>query len=82
MPRLETLYIHWSNLETLRNARCGNGSMSHRHRTNKRITEMVKRYIAPDSCQRLPMLVVPGTSEVMVGRKEQGKLMYVSTGSS
>jgi len=80
MPRLETLHIYCSNLETLRNARCGNGSMSHYRWTNTRIIEMVKRYIAPDSCQRLPMLVV--LSEVMVGRKEQGKLMYVSTGSS
>ena len=86
MPRLQALYVYCSDVESSRDAICGNGSMDHFEDTNEQLVEVAKLYVAPELCQRLPMLIIPGAGKTLVGKKvdmpwrQDGRtrLMYVN----
>jgi len=87
IPSLDTLQVFFSDLDCLRDAACGNSSASHFSRTNAKIVEAVKIHVAPEECQRLPRVVIPGKGAVLAekrvdgkggnGKGENGRLIYV-----
>ncbi|KAF8907599.1 hypothetical protein CPB84DRAFT_1768316, partial [Gymnopilus junonius] len=58
MPLMSKVGIQAANLESLRDATCGNPAMRHYARVGSKIAGSVNNYVAPSSCLRLPSLAI------------------------
>ena len=72
MPKMQAISVSIADHEGNRHSMCSMGSDFHYSRYNRKIVTRIRKYKAPWSCKRLPMLTMvgswSGTKKVFAGQ--------------